>query len=67
MARSESPLGVENSLVEPSPEAHAAEGNYITSTLALDSREVPVSVLNATPHDQQLMKGSPWHTVIQSR
>jgi hypothetical protein len=33
MARLESPLEVENGLIEPLPEAYAREGLYITRTL----------------------------------
>jgi hypothetical protein len=29
----ENPLGIENGLVEPSPEAHVPKGNYIARTL----------------------------------
>jgi hypothetical protein len=47
MARLESPLGVENGLVEPSPQAHPPEGIYIARTFVQDCREVPVKVLNA--------------------
>jgi hypothetical protein len=59
MARLESPLGVENDLVEPSPQAHPPEGIYIARTLVQDRREVPVRVMNATHHDQKLTRGSP--------
>jgi hypothetical protein len=65
MARLESPFRVENGLVEPSPEAHLAKALYIGRTLVQDRREVPVRVLNTARRDQ-LMKGSPWHTVSQS-
>jgi hypothetical protein len=51
MARLESSLGVENSLAEPSPEAHLPGGQ--TNRL-----EVPERVLNATRRDQKLTKGS---------
>jgi hypothetical protein len=33
MAKLESPLGVENGLAEPSPQAHPPEGIYIAKTL----------------------------------
>jgi hypothetical protein len=59
IARLESPLGVENGLAEPSPQAHPAEGIYvyIARTLVQDRQEVPVRVLNATHRDPL------WHTV----
>jgi hypothetical protein len=59
MARLESPLGVENGLVEPSPQAHPPEGIYIARTLVPDRLEVLVRVMNATRRDQKLTKGSP--------
>jgi hypothetical protein len=59
MARMENPLGVENGLVEPNPQAHPLEGIYITRTLDQDRREVPVKVLNATCRDQKLTRGCP--------
>jgi hypothetical protein len=59
MAKLESPLGLENGLVEPSPEAHVLEGLYMARTLVRDQREVPVRVLNATLHDQKLAKKFP--------
>jgi hypothetical protein len=55
MARLESPNGVENGLVEPSPGANPPEGLYI----ARDRREVPVRALDATRRDQKLTKESP--------
>jgi hypothetical protein len=58
MARMENPLGVENGLVEPSPQAHPPEGIYIARTLVQDHQEVPVRVLNATHRDQKLTRGS---------
>jgi hypothetical protein len=60
MARLESPLGVENGLVEQSPQAHPPEGNYsyITRTLVKDWQKLPVRVLNATYCDQKLTRGS---------
>jgi hypothetical protein len=59
MARLESPLGVENDLVETNPQAHPPKGIYIARTLVQDCREVPVTVLNTTHRDQKLTKGSP--------
>jgi hypothetical protein len=59
LARFESPLGVENGLVEPSPQAHPPEGIYIARTLVQDRQEVPVRVVNATHRDQKLTRGSP--------
>jgi hypothetical protein len=59
IARLESPLGVENGLVEPSPQAHPPDRIYIARTLVQDCQEVPVRVLNATHWDQKLMRGSP--------
>jgi hypothetical protein len=53
----ESPLGIENGLAEPSPEAHVPEGLYIARTVVRDQRELPVRVLNTTLHDQKLAKG----------
>jgi hypothetical protein len=52
------PLGVENGLVEPSLEVHAAEGLYITRTMVSDRREVTVKDLYAIRHDQKLTKDS---------
>jgi hypothetical protein len=63
MAELESPLGVENGLVEPSPEAHPPEGLYVARNLVRDRREVSLSVMNAIGPDQKLMKGSLCHTV----
>jgi hypothetical protein len=59
MARLESSLGVENGLVEQSPQAHLPEGIYIARTLVQDHWEVPVRVLNAMYRKQKLMRGSP--------
>jgi hypothetical protein len=59
MAQLESLLGIENGLVEPSPEAHVPEGLYIARILVRDQREVPVSVQNANLHDRKLAKGFP--------
>jgi hypothetical protein len=47
IVRLENPLGVENGLVELSPEVHAPIGLYIATTLVRDHREVPARVLNA--------------------
>jgi hypothetical protein len=59
MARLESPLRVENDLVELSPQAHPSEGIYIARTLVQDRREVLVWVLNAMHRKQDLTRGSP--------
>jgi hypothetical protein len=59
MARLESPLTVENGLIETSPEAHSPKGLCIARTFVQDFWEVPVRVLSATCHDQELIKGSP--------
>jgi hypothetical protein len=59
MARLESHLGVENGLVEPSPQAPPPDGIYIARTLVQDREEVPVRVLNAIHRDQKLTRGSP--------
>jgi hypothetical protein len=59
MARLESPLGVENGLVEPSPQAPPPEGTYIAWTMVQDRQEVPVRVLNAAHRDQKLTGESP--------
>jgi hypothetical protein len=59
MARMEKPLGVENGLVETSPQAHPPEGIYVARTLVQDRQEVPVRVLNATHRDHKLTRGSP--------
>jgi hypothetical protein len=59
MARLESPLGIENFLVEQSPQAHPPEGIYIARTLVQARREVRVRVLNSTHRDQKLTRGSP--------
>jgi hypothetical protein len=53
------PLGVENGLVEPSPDAHAPEGLYIATTLVRDRMQVPVRVLNVACRYQKLTKRSP--------
>jgi hypothetical protein len=57
--RLESPLGVENCLAEPSPQAHPPEGIYIARILVQDRQEVPVRILNATHRDQKLTRESP--------
>jgi hypothetical protein len=59
MARMESPLGVEDGLVEPSPQAHLPEVICIARTLVKDRQKVPMRVLNATCCDQKLTRGSP--------
>jgi hypothetical protein len=59
MAKLESPLGVENGVVEPSLQAYPPEGIYIARTLVRDRRRVPLRVMNAIRRDQKLMKGSP--------
>jgi hypothetical protein len=51
------PLGVQNCLVEPYPEAHSPQRIYIAKNLFRDRLEVPGRVLNATRLDQ-VMKGS---------
>jgi hypothetical protein len=53
MARLQSHLGVENGLVEPSPQETPTEGIYIARTMVQDRQEVPVRVLNATHRDQK--------------
>jgi hypothetical protein len=58
MARMESPLRVENGLVEPNPQTHQPEGIYVARTLVQDRQEVPVRVLNATRQEQKLTRGS---------
>jgi hypothetical protein len=55
----ENALGVENGLVESSPQARPPEGIYIARTLVQDRQEIPVRVLNATHRDQKLTRGSP--------
>jgi hypothetical protein len=55
-ARLESPLGVGNGLVKPSPGAHSPEGLYIARTLVGDRWDVSVRFLNAARRDQ-LTKG----------
>jgi hypothetical protein len=64
IARFESLLGVENGLVEPSPQAHPPDGIYIARTLVPNHQEVPVKVLNATHRDQNLTRGSPLAHVV---
>jgi hypothetical protein len=41
MSSLESPLGVENGLVEPSLEAHPPEGLYVARILVRERPEVP--------------------------
>jgi hypothetical protein len=53
------PLGVENGLVEPSPQAHLPEGIYNARTLVQGRRKVLVRVFNATHSDQKLKRGFP--------
>jgi hypothetical protein len=52
-------LGVENGLVEQSPQAHPPEGIYIARTFVQDRRQVPVRALNTTHLEQNLTRGSP--------
>jgi hypothetical protein len=59
IAKLESPLGVQNGLVEPSPQAHPPDRIYTARTLVQYRQEIPVRVLNATHRDQKLMRGSP--------
>ncbi|XP_023716570.1 uncharacterized protein LOC111869344 [Cryptotermes secundus] len=59
MAKMENHLGVENGLVEPSPQAQPTEGIYVVRTLVQDCQEVPVRVMNVTHKDQNLRRGSP--------
>ncbi|XP_023702529.1 uncharacterized protein LOC111861847 [Cryptotermes secundus] len=59
MAKMKNHLGVENGLVEPSPQAHPPEGIYVARTLVQDCQEVPVRVMNVTQKDQKLRRGSP--------
>jgi hypothetical protein len=54
--RLESPIGVENCLVEQSPEAHTPDGLNIDRTPVRDRRDVPERILNATRSDQKLTK-----------
>jgi hypothetical protein len=62
MATLESPLGVENGLVEPSPQAHLLEGIYIARTLVEDRQEVPVS-LEYQPLGPKAYEGIPSGTL----
>jgi hypothetical protein len=59
MARMESPLGAENGLVEPNPQAHPPEGMYIARTLVQVRQEEPVRILYTTHRDQKLTRRSP--------
>jgi hypothetical protein len=59
IARFEILLGVENGLVEPSPQVHLPEGIYVARTLVQARQEVPVRVLNATHSEQKLTRGFP--------
>jgi hypothetical protein len=58
MAKLESPLGIENGLVESSPQARPHDGIYVARTLTRDSREVPVRVMNVNRREQKFRKGS---------
>jgi hypothetical protein len=58
MARMENLLGVDNGLVDPSPQANQPEGIYIATTLVQDRQELPVRVMDATHTDQKLKRGS---------
>jgi hypothetical protein len=49
--------GVENGLIERSPQASQPEGIYIARTLVTDCERVQVRVLNATYRDQKLTRG----------
>jgi hypothetical protein len=66
MARLESPLGVENGLVEPNLEAHPPEGLSIALTLVRDCLEVPVRVLMLPVATTSSRKESHWQTMSQS-
>jgi hypothetical protein len=57
-ARLETPPGVENGLIQPSPRAHPPEEIYIARTL-VQERQVTLRVLNATHRDQKLTRGPP--------
>jgi hypothetical protein len=59
MARLGRHLGVENGLVERSPQTPPPEGIYIQRTLVQDREEVPVRFLNATHRDQNLTRDPP--------
>jgi hypothetical protein len=59
MSRLEYPLGVENGLVEPSPQTHPPKEIYIARTSFQGRLEVLLSDLNATHREQVRMKGSP--------
>jgi hypothetical protein len=56
MARLQSHLGVENELVESSPQAARTEVFYIARTLSQLRQEVPVRVPNITHRDQNLTR-----------
>jgi hypothetical protein len=66
MARLQRPPGVENGLIQPSPQAHPPEGTYTARTL-VQERQVPLRVLNATHRDQKPTRYLLWHIVNQSR
>jgi hypothetical protein len=62
MAGLESPFGVENGLVEPSPQAHPLEATYITETLVPRPPGGTGEGLECCPaahRNQKLMRGSP--------
>jgi hypothetical protein len=59
MGRLERLVGVESGIVEPRPQAHLPKGIYIAQTLVQECQEVPITVLNATHHDQKLARGPP--------
>jgi hypothetical protein len=59
VARLESPLEVENDLVEPSPQAHPPEEICIARTMVKDCQKVPMRVLIATHRDRKVIRGSP--------
>jgi hypothetical protein len=61
--RLETPLGVENGLVEPSPHPHPPEGLDMARTLVQDRRKVPVRGFNVT----HCVEDPVWHSVSQSR
>lgn len=66
MDRSEGPLGVENGLLKPCPEAHPHEGLYIARTLVRDRLEVSVRVLMLHVATRSSSSDLPWYTVSQS-
>jgi hypothetical protein len=58
IARLKRPLGVENDVIELTPEAQVPKGLYIARTVAQDCREIPARVLNAALRDQMLTTGT---------